>query len=135
MDKMQEQRNLSKMKQDKATVRDLSRTDRSNMADKEFTARIIRTLIGLEKTIKDISETLTTVIKELKKIISHAEKEEPSCNVSGNANWCNHSGKHMEVPQKVKNRATLQSSNCITRYLAKGCKKYRFKRVHALQCL
>ena len=28
----------------------------------------------------------------------------------------------MEVPQKVKNRTTLQSSNCTTRYLPKGHK-------------
>ena len=28
----------------------------------------------------------------------------------------------MEVPQKVKNRTTLESSNCITRYLSKGYK-------------
>ena len=28
----------------------------------------------------------------------------------------------MEVPQKVKNRTTLQSSNCTTRYLPKGYK-------------
>ena len=28
----------------------------------------------------------------------------------------------MEVPQKVKNRTTLQSSNCTTKYLPKGYK-------------
>ena len=28
----------------------------------------------------------------------------------------------MEVPQKIKNRITLQPSNCITRYLSKGYK-------------
>ena len=28
----------------------------------------------------------------------------------------------MEVPQKVKNRTTLQFSDCTTRYLLKGCK-------------
>ena len=26
----------------------------------------------------------------------------------------------MEVPQKIKNRTTLQPSNCTTRYLSKG---------------
>ena len=26
----------------------------------------------------------------------------------------------VEVPQKIKNRTTLQSSNCTTRYLSKG---------------
>ena len=28
--------------------------------------------------------------------------------------------KSMEVPQKIKNRTILQSSNCTTRYLSKG---------------
>ena len=35
------------------------------------------------------------------------EKGEPFSTVGGNANWCSHYGKHMEVPQKVKNRTTL----------------------------
>jgi len=30
-----------------------------------------------------------------------------SCTVGGNANWCSHLENSMEVPQKVKNRATL----------------------------
>ena len=34
------------------------------------------------------------------------EKGEPFFPVVGNADWCNHSG-NMEVPQKVKNTATL----------------------------
>ena len=37
------------------------------MPDGEFKATIIRILIGLEKRIEDVSEALTTVIKELKK--------------------------------------------------------------------
>ena len=53
--------------QHKATARDLSETDISNMPDGEFEATIIRILTGLEKRIEDISETLTIVIKELKK--------------------------------------------------------------------
>ena len=31
-------------------------------------------------------------------------------------------GNSMEVPQKVKNRATLQPSNCTTEYLPQGYK-------------
>ena len=34
---------------------------------------------------------------------------------------------HMEVPQKVKNRATLQPSNYITKYLLKGYKNTDLK--------
>ena len=33
----------------------------------------------------------------------------------------------MEVPQKVKNRTTLQPSNCTTRYLRKGYKNTGLK--------
>ena len=33
----------------------------------------------------------------------------------------------MEVPQKIKNRATLQPSNCTTRYLSKGYKNADLK--------
>lgn len=46
-------------------ARDLSKTDINNMPDGEFKSTIIRILTGFEKRIKDISETLTTEIKEL----------------------------------------------------------------------
>ena len=62
-------RNLSQVKeQDKATARDLSETETSNMLDGEFKGTIIRILTRLEKRIEDISETLTKKIKEFKKI-------------------------------------------------------------------
>ena len=65
---MPRHRNSLQMKeQDHTTARDLSKTDISNMPDGEFKATIIRILTGLEKRIEDISETLTTEIKELKK--------------------------------------------------------------------
>ena len=54
--------------QDKATARDLNETDISNMLDGEFKSVIIRILIGLEKRMEDINKTLTTEIKELKRI-------------------------------------------------------------------
>ena len=56
-----------------------------------------------------------------------AEKWEPSCTVGGNANWCSRSGKHVEVPQKVKNRTILWSSNFTTRYLPKEYKNTDLK--------
>ena len=34
----------------------------------------------------------------------------------------------MEVPQKIKNRTTLQPSNCTTRYLSKGYTGMLFQR-------
>ena len=48
---MRRQRNLSQMKeQDKATVRDLSERDISNMSDRKFKAMITRILTGLKKS-------------------------------------------------------------------------------------
>ena len=53
--------------QDKATAKDLSETDISNMPDGEIKAKIIGILTGYEKRIKNICKTITTKIKELKK--------------------------------------------------------------------
>ena len=61
---MRRQRNLSQMKEkNKATAKDLSKRDVSNMADGEFKAIIIRILTGLEKRVEDISETFKAEIK------------------------------------------------------------------------
>ena len=38
-------------------------------------------------------------------------KREPLYTVGGNVNWYSHYGKHMEVPQKTKNRVAIWSSN------------------------
>ena len=47
---MRRQRNLSQTKeQDKAVAKDLSKTDISNMPDREFEAMIMKILTGLEK--------------------------------------------------------------------------------------
>ena len=51
-----------------------------------------------------------------------AEKGELSCTMDGNAIWCSHSGKRYGGSSKVKNRTTLQPSNCTTRYLSKDTK-------------
>ena len=64
------------------------------------------------------SVKLTT--QETTDIGKGAEREEPFCSGGGNANWCGHSGKQMEVPQKITDRTTLQPSNYTTRYLSKG---------------
>ena len=53
--------------QNKAMVRDLSETALSNMPARQSKATIIKILPGLEKRIEDISENLTTEIKELTK--------------------------------------------------------------------
>ena len=45
-------------KQDKITARDQSKTEISNMPDREFKVIIIKILTGLQKMMGDISETL-----------------------------------------------------------------------------
>ena len=58
---MRRQRNLSQVKeQDKATARDLSEMDISNMPNGVFKTIIIKILTRLEKRMEDISETLNT---------------------------------------------------------------------------
>ena len=60
-------RNLSpKKEQEKVMARDLIKTDTGNMPDSEFKAKIIRILAGLEKSIEDTRESLTTETKGLK---------------------------------------------------------------------
>ena len=49
--------------QDKATARDLSDTDISNMPFGEFKAMLIKMLNGLEKRVEDMSEILNTEIR------------------------------------------------------------------------
>ena len=44
-------------------------------------------------------------------IDENVEKRDSWYTVGGNVNWYSHYGKHMELPQKIKNRATIRSSN------------------------
>ena len=55
------------------------------------------------------------------------EKGEPSYSVGGDETGATTLESSVEVPQKVKNRATLQPSNCTTIYLPKGCKNTNLK--------
>ena len=64
VDKMKRQGNLSQVKeQDKATVRVLSETNISNMANREYKTMITMILPRLEKRMEDMSETLNTEIR------------------------------------------------------------------------
>ena len=56
-----------KEEQEEVTVRDLIRTDISNMLDGEYKAIIVRILSGLRKSMEGSRETFTAKIKELKK--------------------------------------------------------------------
>ena len=65
---MRTRRNLFQTKdQNKLMARDKSDTDSSNMPNGEFTGMIIKILTGLEKRVKDISDT----------DIEHRHKKEP----------------------------------------------------------
>ena len=55
------------------------------------------------------------------------EKKEHLCTFGGNVNWYSHCGKQYGVPQKLKNRATLWSSNSTTGYLPKEYKNTNSK--------
>jgi len=64
LDKKRRNRNLSQIKEEnKATTRDLSKTDISNIPDKEFKVMILRILTGLEKRVEDISKIFNTGIR------------------------------------------------------------------------
>ena len=52
--------------QDRAMARDRNGTDVNHTPNGEFKTMIIRIFSGLEKRMEDISETLTTDIKEFK---------------------------------------------------------------------
>ena len=79
------------------------------------------------------SEWLKFTTQETTDVGKDVEKGEPTISVGGNANWCNHSGKQCEVPQKIKNRITTQR---LYYYIfiqrIQGC---CFEGAHAPQCL
>ena len=59
LDKMRRQRNISHIKEkDKITARDPNEIGGNNMPDREFKVMVIKILTGLEKRVKDITETL-----------------------------------------------------------------------------
>jgi len=78
--------------------------------------------------VSHLSEWLKSTTQETTGAGENVEKKEPWCTVGGNANWCNHLEDSMEVPQKVKNRNALQSSNHTTGYIPKEYKNTNLKR-------
>ena len=61
---MRTHRNTSQIKkQDKTRARDISKTDISNIPDREFKVMVIKILTGLEKRVKDMSENLNRGIR------------------------------------------------------------------------
>ena len=60
------------------------------------------------------------------------EKRQPWYTVDGNVNCCSHYGKHMKVPEKLKNRTIIQSSNSTLGYLCKKKENTNSKRLYTL---
>ena len=52
--------------QEETTARDLLKTDISKISEQEFRTTIIRILVGHERSIEHIRETLAVEIKDLK---------------------------------------------------------------------
>jgi len=65
--------------QDKATARDLSETNINIMPGRKFKASLIRMLTGLEKRVEDLSETLSTEIRNTIAEIKCSINEKETC--------------------------------------------------------
>ena len=74
-------------------------------------------------TISHLSEWQTLTTQATTDVGEDVEKEDLFCTAGGNANWCSHSGKLYQLSSKIKNRTTIQPSNCTTRHLSMG---YRY---------
>lgn len=67
LEKMRRWRNsFQKKEQEKVTARNLIETDLSKMPEPEFKTTIVRILAGLDKSINNTRESLTTEIKKPK---------------------------------------------------------------------
>ena len=85
---MSRRRNSSQKKeQEKVTARALIQTDISNIPDPEFKTTIIKIQSGLEKSIEDTRESLTTEIKDLK--TTQAEMKKKCNNQNSKPTGCN----------------------------------------------
>ena len=64
-----------------------------------------------------LSEWLKSKTRETTSVGKDVEKKELFCTFGGNANGCSHCRGHTEVPQKIKKKIILWSSNHTTGYL------------------
>ena len=55
-------------------------------------------------------------------------EREPSYPVGGDINWCNHYGRSMKGPDKIKNRTTTYSNYFTSGYLSKEYKNTNLNR-------
>ena len=62
---MPRRRNTSQKTEKEIIARNLVKKDASNMPESEFKTTIIRILAGIEESIEDTRESLTTKIKDL----------------------------------------------------------------------
>ena len=61
--------------------------------------------------------TLRVTFTKVISIGKDMEKGKPLCNIYGNVKCCY--GKHMKIPQKLKNRVIMQSNNPTSGYIPK----------------
>ena len=63
---IRERNSLQKKEREEVTVSDLINTDINKMPKQEFKTTVIRILAGLQKSVEDTRESLTTEIQEVK---------------------------------------------------------------------
>lgn len=67
-------------------------------------------------------------------VTEDVEKLEPMRIADGSKKWCGKMGNYLEVPQKIKNRITIISSNPTSVYISKRIKNRISKDVTAHKC-
>ena len=68
-----------------------------------------------------ITPVKMTIIKkaQITNVGEDVKERENLCTIDGDVNWCSHYGKQYGVSSKIKNRATIWSSNSASGYLKK----------------
>ena len=79
-------------------------------------------------TTSHLSEKLLSNRQRITSVGKDYEKREHSCTVGENVNGCGHYRNSREVPQKIKNRITIWSSNSTPGYFFKENKNTNSKR-------
>ena len=79
-----------------------------------------------------MTEWLLLKRQEITGVGENMEKREPLCTIGGDVNWCTTMKNSMELPQKIKNRTAILSSNSTSGYLPEENFFKNFKKIHAL---
>ena len=82
----------------------------------------------IKMTMRYLLGWLLSKRQRITSVRENVEKRELLYTVGRNINWYNHYGKSIGVPQKLKNRTTIWSSNPTSGYISKGNKITILKR-------